>query len=450
MNACWASWLSRKKSAVGFPGRKEIMPDQPHVVILGAGFGGIGTLKRLNDADLKITIVDKRDYHTFQPLLYQVATDELTPAEVGFPIRELLHGRKNVAFHQALVESVDLARKQVVAEGIGPIPYDYLVLAMGAVVNFFRTPGADQHAIPLYTMEDAVRLKKHVLRTFEAVDKNLALIDEGALTFCVVGGGPTGVEVSGALSELLHVDLAKDYPNLPVAKAKVLLFEDSPNLLAAFAPKLQVYAQKALEERGVEVHTGTGVTKVGPTGIDLSTGATVPTQTLIWAAGLEANPIVNSLGVELVHGGRIPVGSDLQVKDHPGVFAIGDIAAMADGKTGKILPGLGATALQAGRHVGETIKRLLDGKPATPFEYFDKGFMAQVGRGAAVVELPSGDTMTGTAAWLAWLGVHLVLLNGAEEKSTTFVDWGWNVLTRKHGKRIVLSDEDIETARPPN
>ena len=426
------------------------MPDQPHVVILGAGFGGIGALKRLGNTNLRITIIDKRDYHTFQPLLYQVATDELAPGEVGFPIRELLHGRKNIAFHQALVGSVDLAGKQVVAEGIGPIHYDYLVLAMGALVNFFGTPGADQHAFPLYTMDDAIRLKQHVLRTFEAVDKNPALVDDGALTFCVVGGGPTGVEVAGALSELLHVDLVQDYPNLPVNKAKVLLYEHSAHLLAAFAPKLRVYAQKALEERGVEVHTGTGVTKVGPTRVDLSTGATVQTQTLIWAAGLQANPIVNSLGVELVHGGRVPVGSDLQVKDHPGVFAIGDIAAMTAAKTGKVLPGLGSTALQAGRHVGETIERLLDGKQAKPFEYFDKGFMAQVGRGAAVVELPTGATMTGTVAWLAWLGVHLALLSGAEEKSTTFVDWGWNVLTQKHGKRIILSDEDVETARPPN
>jgi NADH:ubiquinone reductase (H+-translocating) len=420
------------------------MPDQPHAVILGAGFGGIGTLKRLRDADVKITIVDKHDYHTFQPLLYQVATDELAPQEVGYPIRELLHGRKNIVFHQTSVGSVDLARKQVIAEGVGPIQYDYLVLAMGAVVNFFRTPGADQHAFPLYTMDDAIRLKDHVLRTFEAVDKNPALVDEGALTFCVVGGGPTGVEVSGALSELLHVDLAKDYPKLPVGKAKVLLYEHSPTLLGAFAPKLQVYAQKALEEREVEVHNGVGVTKVSSTSINLSTGATVPTRTLIWAAGLQANPIVDSLGVELMHGGRIPVGSDLQVKDHPGVFAIGDIAAMTDAKTGKVLPGLGSAALQAGYHVGETIKRLGEGKPAKPFEYFDKGFMAQVGRGAAVVELPTGDTMTGTAAWLAWLGVHLLLLSGAEEKSTTFVDWGWNILTRKHGKRIVLMDEDFQ------
>jgi NADH:ubiquinone reductase (H+-translocating) len=422
------------------------MPDQPHVVILGAGFGGIGALKKLPDTNLSITLIDKHDYHTFQPLLYQVATDELAPEQVGFPIRELLHGRKNLAFHQAAVGSIDLARNLVVAEGIGPIHYDYLVLALGAVVNFFHTPGADQHTFPLYTMDDAVRLKDHILETFEAVDKNPALVDEGALTFCVIGGGPTGVEMAGALAELLHVELAKDYPNLPVDKAKVLLYELAPSLLGAFEPKLQAYARKALEERGVEVHTGTGVTNVGPTSLDLSTGATVRAQTLIWAAGLEANPLVHSLGVKLVHGGRIPVGADLQVQDNPGVFAIGDIAAMTDAKTGSLLPGLGATALQAGHYVGETITRLLDGKPIQPFEYFDKGFMAQIGHGAAVVQLPTGASMTGPLAWLAWLGVHLALLSGAEEKTTTFVDWGWNVLTQKRSKRMILTAEDTKTA----
>src|SRR5215469_14206870 len=176
-----------------------MMADQPHVVILGAGFGGIGALKSLGDADVSITLIDKRDYHTFQPLLYQVATDELAPVEVGFPIRELLHGRKNIAFHQAVVRSVDLARKEVVAEGVDPVHYDYLILALGAVVNFFHTLGADQHAFPLYTMDDAIRLKEHILRTFEALDKNPALVEKGALTFCIVGGGSTGVEVAGAL-----------------------------------------------------------------------------------------------------------------------------------------------------------------------------------------------------------------------------------------------------------
>jgi NADH dehydrogenase len=423
------------------------MAEPKHVVILGAGFAGIGALKKLRDADVRITIVDKRDYHTFQPLLYQVATDELGPTEVGFPIRELLHGHKNITYHQAAVKSVDLAQKQVVMDGVAPIPYDYLVLALGGVVNFFHTPGADQYAFPLYTMDDAIRLKEHILKTLEAVDKNPALMDDGALNFCVVGGGPTGVELAGALVELYRAELKEDYPNLPVGDGQVLLYEHSPQLLGTFAPKLESYARKALEERGVKVHTGTGVAKIGPTSIDLSTGATVKTHTTVWAAGLQANPIVSSLGVELVHGGRIPVGPDLQVKDHPGVFAIGDIAAMTDGKTGQVLPGLGATALQAGRHVGETIKRLLDGKQPEPFEYFNKGLMAQVGRGAAVVELPTGGTMTGHLAWMAWLGVHLSLLNGAEEKAGVFVDWGWNLLTHKRGKRIILSDEDVAAAQ---
>jgi NADH dehydrogenase len=423
------------------------MAEPKHVVILGAGFGGIGALKKLRDADVRITIVDKRDYHTFQPLLYQVATDELGPTEVGFPIRELLHGHKNITYHQAAVKSVDLAQKQVVMDDIAPIPYDYLVLALGAMVNFFHTPGADQYALPLYTMDDAIRLREHILKTLEAVDKNPALMDDGALTFCVVGGGPTGVELAGALVELLRDELKEDYPNLPVDDAQVLLYEHSQQLLGTFAPKLESYARKALEERGVKVHTGTGVSKIGPASIELSTGATVKTHTTVWAAGLQANPIVSSLGVGLVHGGRIPVGPDLQVKDHPGVFAIGDIAAMTDGKTGQVLPGLGATALQAGRHVGETIKRLLDGKQPEPFEYFNKGMMAQVGRGAAVVELPTGGRMTGHLAWLAWLGVHLALLNGADEKAGVFVDWGWNLLTHKRGKRIILSDEDVASAQ---
>jgi NADH:ubiquinone reductase (H+-translocating) len=424
------------------------MADLTHIVILGAGFGGIGAVKKLRDANVRITIVDKRDYHTFQPLLYQVATDELGPTEVGFPVRELLHGRQNITFHQATVRSIDLEHKQVIADSVNPIQYDYLVLALGGMVNFFGTPGADQYALPLYTMDDAIRLKEHILKTVEAVDKNPALMDDGALNFCVVGGGPTGVELAGALVELLHADLKADYPNLPVDDAQVLLYEHSPNLLGTFAPKLESYARKALEERGVKVHTGTGVRKIGPASIDLSTGTTVKTHTTVWAAGLQANPVVKSLGVELAHGGRIPVGPDLQVKGHPGVFAIGDIAAMTDGKTGQLLPGLGSTALQAGRHVGEAIKRLLDGEQAEPFKYFNKGTMAQVGRGAAVVELPTGGTITGHLAWLAWLGVHLALLNGAEEKAGIFVDWGWTLLTHKRGKRITLGDEDVG-ATPP-
>src|SRR5215813_4873405 len=242
------------------------MAELTHIVILGAGFAGIGALKKLRDANVRITIVDKRDYHTFQPLLYQVATDELEPTEVGFPIRELLHGHQNITFHQAGVKSVDLSKRQVVMTDSGsPFQYDYLVLALGAIVNFFHTPGADQYALPLYTMDDAIRLKEHILKTLEAVDRNPALMDDGALNFCIVGGGPTGVELAGALSELLHTELTKDCPNLPVDKAEVLLYEHSPNLLSMFAPKLETYARTALEERGVKVQTGIGVAKIGPT-----------------------------------------------------------------------------------------------------------------------------------------------------------------------------------------
>jgi NADH:ubiquinone reductase (H+-translocating) len=416
------------------------MPNVPHVIILGAGFGGIGALKKLRDANVKITLIDKHDYHTFQPLLYQVATDELAPGEVGFPIRELLHKHQNTTFHQGVVTSIDPAGKQVTMDGGPPLKYDYLVLALGAVVNFFQTPGADQHAFPLYTMDDAIRLKSHILKTFEAVDKNPALIEDGALNFCVVGGGPTGVEVSGALAELLHTEIKQDYPNLPIDTAQVVLYEHSPHLLGTFMPKLQDYARKALEERGVKVQTGTGVRKVELGSIELVTGEAVKTHTLVWAGGLSANPIVHCLGVELVHGGRIPVGPDLQVKNFPGVFAIGDIAVMTDGKTGQPLPGLGATALQAGHHAGETIERLVASKAPEPFKYVDKGTMAQIGHGAAVIELATGQTMTGPLAWMAWLGVHLALLNGAEEKVSTFVDWGWTIATKKRGKRIILSD----------
>jgi NADH dehydrogenase len=416
------------------------MADIPHVVILGAGFGGIGALKKLRDASVRVTLIDKHDYHTFQPLLYQVATLELTPEQVGFPIRSLLHHHENVTFHQSVVTGIDPAGKQVMLESVAPLKYDYLILALGAVVNFFQTPGAEQYAFPLYTMNDAMRLKERVLKTFEAVDRNPSLIDDGALNFCVVGGGATGVEVCGALADLLHTDVKEDYPNLPVARAQVLLYEHAPHLLGPFKPELQNYARTTLEERGVKVHTGTGVRKIGSGNIELATGETIKTHTLIWAAGLKANPVVQCLGVELGQGGRIPVGPDLQVKDHPGVFAIGDIAVMTDGETGKPLPGLGATALQAGNHVGETIKRLVEGKTPESFKYVDKGTMAQIGRGAAVMELSTGQTMTGRLAWLAWLGVHLVLLNGAEQRISTFVDWGWSLLTKEHDKRIILGN----------
>jgi NADH:ubiquinone reductase (H+-translocating) len=411
------------------------MDERPHVVILGAGFAGVGAMKKLQKAPVRVTLIDKNDYHAFLPLLYQVATSELGPSEVGFPARELLHDREGFLFHQAEITGIDLDARQVSVEGSAPISYDYLIVGLGAVVNFFGTQGAVEHAFPLYTLDDALRLKSHIFERLEAADKDAAQVEGGALRFCVVGGGATGVEISGAIAELLQTELREDYPNLPVEKAEVHLYEMGPHLLSPFQPKLQAYAKKALEEREVQVHLGEGVVAIEPDRIHLKSGDVVNAHTLVWGAGLTTGPLAKSFGVELVHG-RIPVGPGLNLEAHPEVYVVGDIALITDAKTGEQLPQLGSVALQAGTHAAENITRIVDGKQPEPFEYEDKGTMATIGRGAAIMQLRSGRTMTGHAAWLAWLGVHLMLLSGGEQKAHTFVDWGWNVVTKGRGKRL--------------
>jgi NADH:ubiquinone reductase (H+-translocating) len=413
------------------------MTDQPHVVILGAGFAGLGAMKELRDTPVKVTLIDKNDYHTFQPLLYQVATAELARTEVGFPAREMLHDRKDWVFHKAEVTGIDLDNKVVTANGLDPISYDYLIVALGAVVNFFGTKGAADNAYPLYTLGDAENLKRHILDRFEAVDKNPALVDDGALTFCVVGGGPTGVESAGAIAELIRDELKKDYPNLPVEKAEVHIFQRGPTLLPPLKPKLQQYAKQALEERDVQVHLGESVVEIEPDRLHLKSGNVMKAHTLVWGAGLTSNPIAGALGKELEKN-RVPVDLDLRLNGHPEVFVIGDLAMITDSKTKEKLPQLGSVALQAGTHAGENITRLVKGKNTEPFKYKDKGTMATVGRGAAVVQFHGGRTMTGHAAWLAWLGVHLVLLSGGQERGQTVTDWGWEIMTHQRGKRIVI------------
>ncbi|HEY8173241.1 MAG TPA: NAD(P)/FAD-dependent oxidoreductase [Dehalococcoidia bacterium] len=414
------------------------MPNEPTVVVLGAGFGGIGAMKTLEKSPINLRLVDKNDYHTFLPLLYQVATSELSPAQVGFPAREMLHHRQEWTFEQANITGIDLGARKVLADGIDPISYDYLIVGLGAVANFFGTKGAAEHAFPLYAMRDAERLKDQIIDRFEATQRDPALIEDGSLTFAVVGGGATGVEISGALAELISEELREDYPDLPVERAEVHLFEFGPSLLAPFKAQLQKYAQKALEERGVHVHLGEGVTEIAPTRVRLHSGSEVKAHTLIWGAGIAANPIAASLGVELEKG-RVPVNPDLSLPGHPEVFVIGDIAMITDAKTKAQLPQLGSVAQQAGQHAGESIDRLVHGKRTEPFEYVDKGTMATVGHGAAVVQFRRGRTMTGHAAWMTWLGVHLMLLSGGEQKALTFTDWGLEILTHKRRKRAVVA-----------
>jgi len=414
---------------------------RPRVVVLGGGFAGIGATRELKDADADVVLVDKHDYHTFQPLLYQLATGLLETSAVGHSIRDLVHDQDNTTVHKASVTAIDLAAREVQFAEMGPESYDYLVLALGAEVNFFGAAGAPDHAFPMYTLSDAVRLKEHVLERWEAADKDPALVDDGALNVVVVGGGPTGVESAGALAELYRGDFAKDYPRVPQEQARITLVEGGPELFAMFKPDIREYTEKALAKRTVEVITGEIVESVTPTKVTLKSGKVLDAHTLVWGAGLQGNRLVQSLGLDLERGNRIGVGPDLTVADHPEVYAIGDIAAITDAKTKEVLPQLGSVGLQSGKHAGESIARRIAGKEAKPFKYRDKGTMATIGRGAAVVQMMGGRTMKGRTAQLAWGTVHLALLPTNEDRAKAVVDWAGAGLTHQRTGRITVETE---------
>jgi NADH dehydrogenase len=412
--------------------------ERPRVVILGGGFGGIGAARELKKVDADVVVVDAHDYHTFQPLLYQVATDALARTEVGHALRDLFHDQPNARVHQATVEEIDLDTRQVQFEDMEPLSYDYLVLALGARVNFFGTEGATEHAFPMYTLADAVRLKEHILERWEAADRDPSLIEDGALNVVVVGGGPTGVESAGALAELYEAVFTKDYPDILREHAQITLVEASPEIFAMFEPNLREYAKEALEERGVEVVNGEIVSSVAPTRVTLKSGRELQAHTLIWGAGLQASPLAPSLGLALERGERIPTEPDLSIAGHPEVFAVGDIAWTTDAKTGDVLPQLGSVALQAGARAGENIARLVAGKDTEPFEYHDKGTMATIGRGAAVMQTSGGHTMKGRIAFLAWGAVHLALLSTGEDRSKAVIEWTWAGFTHERSTRITV------------
>ena len=408
------------------------------VLILGGGFAGIGAARALKKADAEVVLVDKHDYHTFQPLLYQVATALLERSAVGHPLRDLFHEQPNVRVHQDEATGIDLAAREVRFAEMKPLTYDYLVLGLGAHVNFFGTKGASENAFPMYTLSDAVRLKEHVLRKWDAADKDSEIAEDGALHVVVVGGGPTGVESAGALSELYTSNLAEDYPDLHSEYARITLVEAAPALFGMFEEDLRDYAKRALEERGVEVLLGEIVEAVEPTRVTLKSGKVLEAHTLVWGAGLEASPIAPSLGLELEKGDRVGVDADLSIPGHPDVFAVGDIAWITDSKTHEVLPQLGSVALQAGEHAGENIARRIAGKETKPFRYHDKGTMATIGRGAAVVQLPRGRTLKGETAFLAWGAVHLALLSTGEDRAKAVVDWTWAGFTHERAARITV------------
>jgi NADH dehydrogenase len=411
------------------------------VLILGGGFAGVGAARKLKGAHADVVLVDEHDYCTFQPLLYQVATALLEASDVGHALRDLFHEQPNVAVHQDAVSAVDLANREVRFAEMAPLAYDYLVLALGARVNFFGAEGAAEHAFPMYTLSDALHLKEHILQKWQAADKDPALVEDGALNVVVVGGGPTGVECAGALAELYHSNFAKDYPSLPQEKARLLLVEAGPELFPMFKSDIRTYTKRALEKRGVEVLLGEIVASVAPTRVTLKSGTELKAHTLVWGAGLRGSPIADSLGLELEKGNRVRVEPDLSLAERPEVFCVGDIAAITDLKAKDVLPQLGSVALQAGEHAGENIARRIDGKETEPFEYHDKGTMATIGPGAAVVQFRRGRTMKGKAAWLAWGAVHLGLLPTGQDRVKAVVDWTWAGLTRERAARITVRGE---------
>jgi NADH:quinone reductase (non-electrogenic) len=414
---------------------------RPRVLILGGGFAGVGAAQKLKKAGAEVVLVDRHDYHTFQPLLYQFATGLIEQTAVGHSLRDLLARHDNTAVHKASVSKIDLGAREVSFEEIAPISYDYLVLGIGAEVNYFGTAGAPAHAFPMYTLPHALRLKNHILERWEAADRDPSLIEDGALNVVVVGGGPTGVETAGAVAELYRGNFAKDYPGVSAEDARVILVEAGPELFGMFKPKLREYAEKALTDRDVEVLTGKQVASVEPTRVSLKSGEQLKAHTLVWGAGLQGNALVQSLGIELQRGNRIAVGPDLALPDHPEVYVVGDVAAITDAKTEQVLPQLGSVALQSGEHAGKVISARLADKEPEPFKYKDKGMMATIGRGAAVVQMLGGRTMTGLKAQAAWGAVHLALLPTNEDRAKAVVDWAGAVTTHQRVGRITVEAE---------
>jgi NADH dehydrogenase len=411
---------------------------RPRVLVLGGGFAGIGAARKLKKSDVDVDVVDKHDYHTFQPLLYQVATGLLERSAVGHPIRDLFHKQANVRIHQDTVIGLDLEGREARFSELEPLTYDYLILGLGAEVNFFGVEGASEFAFPLYTLADAVRLKEHVLRSWEGADRRPALIGDGALNIVVVGGGPTGIETAGALAELYEGVFTKDYPDVTRDQARIVVVEAGPDLFPMFKPDIQSYTEKALAKRGVEVMTGEVVESITAGRVKLKSGTVLAAHTLVWGAGLQANQLVQSLGLPLERGNRIGVDAELRIPSHPEVYAVGDIAAITDQKTDQVLPQLGSVALQAGEHAGETIARHVAGDETKPFKYRDKGTMATIGRGSAVVQMLGGRTMKGKTASLAWGTVHLALLPTNEDRAKAVVDWAGAGLTHERGARITV------------
>jgi NADH dehydrogenase len=415
----------------------------PHVVVIGGGFAGVSLTKELADKDVRVTIIDQHNFHTFQPLLYQVATAGLEPADVAFPIRTIFGHAKNVRFRHGRVRSVDEVNNLVVLGDGSRISYDHLVVATGAVAAFFGVSGASQFAMPLYTLSDARRLRNRLLSILEEAEVRGE--SEGTppqLTFVVVGGGPTGVETSGALTELIQIAIKRDGLRLDPAHVRVVLVDVAPRLLTAFAKRASAYAKRRLESSGVEVQFGRSVVGIDEHAIHFDDGERIECAAVIWAAGVSAgDALPRDLSVSSGPGGRVRVSADLRILDSANVWAIGDAAAVPLTTT-QFCAQLAPVAIQSGRHCAKQILHVVHGEATTPFAYHDKGIMATIGRNAAVAELPHGVVVKGRLGWLAWLGLHLWYLVGFRNRLRVLINWTWRYFDWPSGPRLIVADAE--------
>jgi NADH dehydrogenase len=420
-------------------------PPEPHVVIIGAGFGGLSAARKLAGAPVAVTVVDRHNHHLFQPLLYQVATAGLSPGDIAYPIRSILRNQRNARVLLADVVSIDPAVRQVVLAD-GTLSYDYLILAAGAGHAYFGHDEWEKNAPGLKTLEDALAIRRRILLAFETAEREPdASLRRDLLTFVVVGGGPTGVELAGAIAEISRHVLVSDFRAIDPREARIILVEAGPRILASYDEKSSARATDTLRDRGVDVRTGAPVTSVNAEGVSLGSER-LGARTVLWAAGVAASPLARSLGTPLDRAGRAIVEADLTIPGHPEVFVIGDLSVFLH-QTGQPLPGLSPVAMQQGRSAARNIRRSLRGEKRRPFHYVDKGTLAVIGRAAAVAEI-AGLRLSGLTAWLVWCFVHIFYLIGFRNRWIVMMEWAWAYVSAQRGARLIIGEVGPATSTP--
>jgi len=406
----------------------------PHVVIVGGGFGGLHATRALARRPVRITLLDRRNHHLFQPLLYEVATAALNPADIATPLRSILRHEENVTVILAEAEQVDLVGRRLILDR-GELPYDALILATGVTHSYFGHEEWELLAPGLKTLEDALEIRRRVLLAFELSERETDGAERQALlTFVIIGGGPTGVELAGALAEISRRTIARDFRAIDPTKARIVLLEGGPRLLPTFPESLSQRAEAALRRMGVEVRTDAMVTRVTEDAVWIG-GAQIRSRAVLWAAGVAASPLARSLGLPLDRAGRVLVEPDLSIPGYREVFVIGDLCAFTH-QTGSPLPGVAPVAIQQGRAAAENIWRQLSGEQTLPFRYKDKGSMATIGRAAAVAVIGKLK-LSGLLAWLAWLFVHILYLIGFRNRFIVLFQWAWKYMTWQRGARLI-------------